>query len=122
MTDSRCPGVAAGLLTNSVMAVEAPELLPMDGHLIGNSNKTATGSYHCPSARLSSKDFGGRLAHELEAADPARCSIRRRCFELFGAAFSPACARWSNRLGAILLREGFTLPGHADARHARPPF
>jgi monoamine oxidase len=55
-----------------VMAVEAPELLPMEGRLIGNSNKTATGSYHLRpfGMPLIEGFFGGRLAHELEAAGP----------------------------------------------------
>src|ERR1700732_80531 len=35
-----------GVADKLVMTVEAPELLPVDGHLIGNSNRTATGSYH----------------------------------------------------------------------------
>jgi hypothetical protein len=45
-------------------------LLPEDGHLIGNSNRTATGSYHLrPFGRPFIEGFfGGRLAHELEAA------------------------------------------------------
>jgi monoamine oxidase len=61
-----------GLADKLVMTVEAPELLPMDGHLIGNSNKTATGSYHLrPFGRpLIEGFFGGRLARELEAAGP----------------------------------------------------
>ena len=61
-----------GLADKLVMAVEVPELLPMGGHLIGDPNKTATGSYHLrPFGRpLIEGFFGGRLAHELEAAGP----------------------------------------------------
>src|ERR1019366_7953709 len=59
-----------GLADKLVMAVKAPELLPRDGHLIGNPNRTATGSYHLrPFGRpLIEGFFGGRLAQELEAA------------------------------------------------------
>ena len=54
------------------MAVDEVQLLPIGAHLIGNPNKTATGSYHLrPFGRpLIEGFFGGRLAHELEAAGP----------------------------------------------------
>src|SRR6202040_1847731 len=99
-----------GLADKLVMTVEAPELLPMDGHLIGDSNKTATGSYHLrPFGRpLIEGFFGGRLAHDLEAAGPARFSISPSLSlsNCSAAAFAPACARSSKPVGrAILLRE-----------------
>ena len=62
-----------GLADKLVMAVDTPEMLPVDGHLIGNPNKTATGSYHLrPFGRpLIEGFFGGRLAHELELREVA---------------------------------------------------
>jgi monoamine oxidase len=113
-----------GLADKLVMTVEAPELLPMDGHLIGDSNKTATGSYHLrPFGRpLIEGFFGGRLAHELEAAGP-------------GAFFDFAVAELAELFGSsirarlrLLVETGwgrdpfaqgsysYALPGHADAR------
>src|SRR3984893_14688729 len=61
-----------GLADKLVMTVEAPELLPMDGHLIGNSNKSATGSYHLrPFGRpLIEGFFGGRAAARGQGARP----------------------------------------------------
>lgn len=59
-----------GLADKLVMAVDRPEMLPKDGHLIGNPMRTATGSYHLrPFGRpLIEGFFGGQLAHELETA------------------------------------------------------
>jgi monoamine oxidase len=71
-----------GLADKLVMAVEAPELLPVDGHLIGNSNRTATGSYHLrPSAGLLSKDFsvGGFNAHLVWHGAPSCPGSRSPC-------------------------------------------
>ena len=61
-----------GLADKLVMAVDVPELLPIDGHLIGDPDRTATGSYHLrPFGRpLIEGFFGGQMAHELEAAGP----------------------------------------------------
>jgi monoamine oxidase len=113
-----------GVADKLVMAVEAPELLPVDGHLIGNSKRTATGSYHLrPFGRpLIEGFFGGRLAHELEAAGP-------------GAFFDFAVAELVELFGSgirarlrLLVETGwgrdpfargsysYALPGHANAR------
>ena len=115
-----------GLADKAVMAVEVPELLPVDGHLIGNSNKTATGSYHLrPFGRpLIEGFFGGRLAHELEAAG-------RGAF--FDFAVAELVELFGNGIRArlrLLVETGwgrdpfargsysYALPGHADARAA----
>ena len=113
-----------GLADKLVMTVEAPELLPMDGHLIGDSNKVATGSYHLrPFGRpLIEGFFGGRLARELEAAGP-------------GALFDFAVAELVKLFGSgirarlrLLVETGwerdpfargsysYAFPGYADAR------
>jgi monoamine oxidase len=97
-----------GLADKLVMAVEVPELLPMDGHLIGNPNRTAIGSYHLrPFGRpLIEGFFGGRLAHELETAARFSISPSLSLSNCSAAAFAPACARSSKPAGgAILLGE-----------------
>ncbi len=112
-----------GLADKLVMTVDAPDV-PAGGHLFGNPNTTATGSYHLrPFGRpLIEGFFGGGLAHELEGSgagaffDFARGELGR----LFGAGFAArltllsetAWARdpWSR--GAY----SHALPGHSDAR------
>src|SRR6202048_1340956 len=115
-----------GLADKAVMAVEVPELLPVDGHLIGNPNRTATGSYHLrPFGRpLIEGFFGGRLAHELEAAGPGAFFdfAVAELVELFGSGIR-ACLRplietgWA-RDPFALGSYSYALPGHADARAA----
>ena len=115
-----------GLADKLVMAVEAPEFLPVDGHLIGNPNRTATGSYHLrPFGRpLIEGFFGGRLAHELEAAG-------RSAFFDFAATELTSLFGSGIRARLRLLVEtgwgrdpfalgsySYALPGHADARAA----
>src|ERR1019366_5995206 len=102
------------------MAVEVPELLPMDGHLIGNSNKTATGSYHLrPFGRpLIEGFFGWRLAHELQAAGPRALLdfAVAELVELFGSAIrarlpplvEPGWGRYPFARGSY----SYALPGH----------
>src|SRR3984893_786520 len=113
-----------GLADKLVMTVEAPELLPMDGHLIGNSNKTATGSYHLrPFGRpLIEGFFGGRLAHDLEAAGPGAVFdfAVAELVELFGSSIrarlrllvETGWGRDSFARGSY----SYVLPGHGDAR------
>jgi hypothetical protein len=95
-----------GLADKLVMAVEVPELLPMDGHLIGNPNRTATGVL---SAGLSSKDFSaGGWRTSSRPRDPALFSISPSLSlsNSSAAAFAPARGRSSKPAGdAILLRE-----------------
>ncbi|MDQ6869903.1 MAG: FAD-dependent oxidoreductase [Pseudomonadota bacterium] len=113
-----------GLADKLVMAVEAPELLPMDGHLIGNSNKTATGSYHLrPFGRpLIEGFFGGRLAHALEAAGPGALFdfAVAEPVELFGsgirARLRPLVETGWGRDPFARGSYSYALPGHADAR------
>ena len=113
-----------GLADKLVMAVEVPELLPMDGHLIGNPTRTATGSYHLrPFGRpLIEGFFGGRLAHELEAAGPG-AFFDFAVAELVGLFGSGIRARLRPLLETGWGRDPFVrgsysyaLPGHADAR------
>jgi len=113
-----------GLADKLFMEIDAPEMLPADGHLIGNPYRTATGSYHLrPFGRpLIEGFFGGRLAHGLEAAGQ-------------GAFFDFAAAELSGLFGSGIrtrlrplvetrwARDSFArgsysyaLPGHAAAR------
>ena len=113
-----------GLADKLVMTVEAPELLPMDGHLIGNSNKTATGSYHLrPFGRpLIEGFFGGRLARELEAAGPGALFdfAVAELVKLFGsgirARLRPLVETGWGRDPFARGSYSYALPGHADAR------
>jgi len=115
-----------GLADKLAMLVEAPELLPVDGHLIGNPNRTATGSYHLrPFGRaLIEGFFGGRLAHELEAAGPGAFFdfAVAELVELFGSGIR---ARLRPLIETGWARDPFArgsysyaLPDHADARAA----
>ncbi len=113
-----------GLADKLVMAVELPELLPVDDHLVGNSNKTATGSYHLrPFGRpLIEGFFGGRLAHELEAAGPGALFdfAVAELVELFGsgirARLRPLVETGWGRDPFARGSYSYALPGHADAR------
>jgi monoamine oxidase len=113
-----------GLADKLVMAPEAPELLPMDGHLIGNPNKTATGSYHLrPFGRpLIEGFFGGRLAHELEAAGPGAFFdfAVAELVELFGSGIRgrlrPLAETGWGRDPFARGSYSYALPSHADAR------
>jgi monoamine oxidase len=113
-----------GLADKLVMAVEVPELLPMDGHLIGNSNKTATGSYHLrPFGRpLMEGFFGGRLAHEIEAAGAGAFFdfAVAELVELFGsgirARLRPLVETGWGRDPFARGSYSYALPGRADAR------
>jgi len=113
-----------GLADKLVMAVDVPAVLPVDGHLIGNPNRIATGSYHLrPFGRpLIEAFFGGRLAHELEAAgrgaffDFAVAEL----VELFGsgirARLRPLVETGWGRDPFARGSYSYALPGHADAR------
>src|ERR1700730_8291710 len=113
-----------GLADKLVIAVDEPTMLPVDGHLIGNSNRTATGSYHLrPFGRpLIEGFFGGRLAHELEAAGPSAVFdfAVAELVELFGRRIRPRLRPLvETGWGRDPFARGsysFALPGHADAR------
>lgn len=61
-----------GLADKLVLRLDAPALLPADGHLFARVDRTAIGSYHLrPFGRpLVEGYFGGRLARELEQGGP----------------------------------------------------
>jgi monoamine oxidase len=115
-----------GLADKVIMAVDGPERLSADGHLIGNPSKTATGSYHLrPFGRpLVEGFFGGQLAHELETAGRG-AFFDFAVAELTGLFGSDIRIRLRPLIetswGSDLLARGsysYALPGHADARAA----
>jgi monoamine oxidase len=115
-----------GLADKLFMAVDMPEMLPVGGHLIGNPNRTATGSYHLrPFGRpLIEGFFGGRLAHELEAAGPGAFFdfAAAELAGLFGSGIRARLrplveTRWG-RDPIALGSYSYAIPGHADARAA----
>ncbi|MGO9673321.1 MAG: flavin monoamine oxidase family protein [Methylocella sp.] len=106
-----------------IMSVDAPDL-PAGGHLFGDPDASATGSYHLrPFGRsLIEGFFGGRLAYELERSgagaffDFARGELAR----LFGSGFAARLAPLSETAWASdpWARGAYShaLPGHSDAR------
>jgi len=113
-----------GLADKLVMRLDAPEMLPIDGHLFGNPNRTATASYHLrPFGRpLIEGFFGGQLAHELEAAGPG-AFFDFAAAELAGLLGESIRARLHPLVETNWARDPFArgsysyaLPGHADAR------
>jgi monoamine oxidase len=107
-----------------VMAIDVSDMLPVGGHVIGNPNRTATGSYHLrPFGRpLIEGFFGGRLAHELGAARPGAFFdfAVAELTGLFGNAIRPrlrplAETEWA-RDPFAQGSYSYALPGHADAR------
>lgn len=61
-----------GVADKVVLAIDTPEMLPVDGHVFGRTDRAATGSYHLrPFGRpLVEGFFGGGLARDLENAGP----------------------------------------------------
>ncbi|WP_036259382.1 flavin monoamine oxidase family protein [Methylocapsa aurea] len=113
-----------GLADKLVMTIAAPESLPADGHLFGDPNRTATASYHLrPFGRpLIEAFFGGRLAHDLEAAGPGAFFdfASAELAGLFGACIRARLrplieTRWASDAFARG-SYSYALPGHADAR------
>ena len=112
-----------GLADKLVMMVDAPEL-PAGGHLFGNPDATATGSYQLrPFGRpLIEGFFGGRRAHELEAAGPGAFFdfARSELAQLFGSGFAARLTPLSETAWASdpWSRGAYShaLPGHSDAR------
>jgi monoamine oxidase len=115
-----------GLADKLVMAVNVPDVMPVDGHLIGNPNRTATGSYHLrPFGRpLIEGFFGGRLAHGLEAERPGALFdfAVAELVDLFGSGIRtrlhPLAETGWGRDPFARGSYSYALPGHADARAA----
>jgi monoamine oxidase len=65
-------GLPLGLADKVFIGLDDPESLPVEGHLFGHKDRTATGSYHLrPFGRPYIEAFlGGRCARDLEAQGP----------------------------------------------------
>lgn len=117
-------GLPLGLADKLVMTIDAPETLPVDGHLFGDPSRTATGSYHLrPFGRpLIEGYFGGRLAHELEAKGRGAffAFAANELAGLFGEAIRarlrPISETGWGRDPYARGSYSYALPGHADAR------
>jgi monoamine oxidase len=117
-------GLPLGLANKLFIKIDAPELLPKDGHLFGRTDRTETAGYHLrPFGRgLIEAYFGGRLAAGLEQAGE-------------GAFFDFACEELTHLFGADFRHRlkpiihsawggdsyahgaySYALPGCADAR------
>jgi monoamine oxidase len=113
-----------GVADKLVMSVDKPQMLPVDGHLIGNPNKAVTGSYHLlPIGRpLIEGFYAGRLAHELEAAGTGAFFdfAVAELVDLFGNDIRGClCPLVETGWGCDRFARGsysYALPGHADAR------
>jgi monoamine oxidase len=113
-----------GLADKLLMAVDVPEILPVDGHLIGNPNRTVTGSYRLRpfGSPFIEGFFGGRLAHELEAAgdgaffDFAATELAGLFGNHIRACLHPLVETGWGRDPFARGSYSYALPGHADAR------
>jgi len=113
-----------GLADKLFLRLDGAEEFPADSRVFGAIDRTATGAYHMrPFGRpLIEGFFGGRLAHELEAAGEGAFAafaidqfaglmggaIRKRLHPLAASAW----ARDPHARGSY----SHALPGHADAR------
>jgi monoamine oxidase len=117
-------GLPLGLADKVFLGLDAPEALPVEGHLFGRTDRTETGSYHLrPFGRPYIEAFlGGRCARALEGEGPggATAFVIEELGELMGSDF---------RRGLIPLGEtawaadpwalgsySHALPGHAGDR------
>jgi monoamine oxidase len=123
-------GLPLGVADKLLLAVDPPDLLPRDGHVIGRTDRVATGSYHLrPLGRpVVEGYFGGELAVELERGGVAAflSFAREELGALFGTDvvdhLEPIVAtRWHEDVDS-LGSYSFALPGRADdrARLAEP--
>ncbi len=117
-------GIPLGLANKVFLSVDAPADFPVDGHVFGRTDRTATGSYHLqPFGRpIIEGYFGGACAAMLEAAGPDAFAAFAvdELVGLFGAsirrALTPiATTAW---LSDPFARGAYShaLPGHADDR------
>lgn len=121
---SAAASLPLGLADKLVMSIDAPDALPVDGHLFGNPKETATGSYHLrPFGRpLIEGYFGGGLASELEAGGPAAfyAFAASELANLFGGEIrtrlSPVSATSWGLDPYARGSYSYARPGYADAR------
>jgi monoamine oxidase len=117
-------GLPLGLADKAFLGVDEPEALPVDGHLFGHADRTATGSYHLrPFGRPYIEVFlGGRCARALEGEGPGAMTAFavEELSELMGADFRRRLhplteTHWAQDPWA-LGSYSHALPGHAGDR------
>jgi monoamine oxidase len=117
-------GLPLGLANKLFLAVDAATDLPSDGHVLGATDRVATGNYlvRPHGQAMISAYFGGRLAGELEAAGPAAMTAFAvdELVGLYGGALRPRLRRvvssaWAGDSWARG-SYSFALPGHAGDR------
>jgi monoamine oxidase len=113
-----------GVNNKIFIGVDRAELLPIEGHVFGRTDQTATGSYHLrPFGRpLIEGFFGGTFARELEKDGPKaffEFASAELC-GLFGEGLRPNLSLLTATSWALdSFAQGsysHALPGHADAR------
>lgn len=117
-------GLPLGIADKLFMTLDAPELMPIDGHLFGSTTRVETGSYHLrPFGRpLVEGFFGGALARDLEKAGPDAFFdfAVSELVGLFGRGVAQhlrplVATRWAQDPHAFG-SYSYALPGHAGAR------
>lgn len=121
-------GLPLGNAEKVMLHVAQAEELPIDGHLFGATDRTATGSYDLRpmGGPCIEAFFGGSLARELQARDELADFAVEELSSLFGSSFRNrvrvlACLQWAGDCfsgGSY----SYALPGHAGdrARLAEP--
>jgi len=117
-------GLPLGLADKVFIGLDAPDDLPVEGHLFGHKDRTATGSYHLrPFGRPYIEAFlGGRCARALEAQGPGAMAdfALAELAELLGAGVRRRLhvlgeTHWASDPWA-LGSYSHALPGHMGAR------
>ena len=113
-----------GLADKLMIAVEAPDDLPLEGHLFGRTDDVRTASYHLrPLGRpLIEAYFGGTLAGDLE--DGGSAAFEEFAFDQLAGLFGSGVRRRLRPLAATAWRRdpwsqgsySYAKPGHAGAR------
>lgn len=113
-----------GLADKVTLALEKPEDMPKDGNLRGMTMRTATGAYHLrPFGQACIEGFfGGRFAHELEAAGEGAL-VQAAIDEIVALLGSSMRSRLTPLAESRWAQDPFArgsyshaLPGHADKR------
>lgn len=117
-------GLPLGLADKVMLALDAPDDLPIDGHLYGAIDRAGVGSYHLrPMGQpCVAGFFGGRFARELEDAGDGAMAAQaiEEVAGLLGTSYRKklrplASSRWAHDPYANG-SYSHALPGHADDR------
>lgn len=117
-------GLPLGLANKVFLRLREPEPFSVEGHLFGQTETAATGSYHLrPFGRpIIEGFFGGRQAAALEAEGPGAMAAfaLEELRALYGSdivrTIEPDCETAWGRDPFALGSYSHALPGHADAR------